>query len=519
MLNKIFYNLAFSLLAGIFAIFCFSFVGFIFKIPVNSVYPVLGMLIVLVTNYICCKKDCLNLQKIILSYVILFISIFVFYFLSSTFYDYSYDGRAYHQAGIILLKNGYNPIYDTAQAFYDRNYDFKFDIQIFIDNYPKFMEIVAANIFALTDRVETGKILNYIIFMITFGYSFYIVDKYYKSKLSLLFAFLFCINPVVLSQLSIYYSDGLIYELFIISLFALIDITKAENIDYKPFMIMVMGLVMLSNIKFGGLLYAFGILLFGLFLMLKYKKSIKPFLISCLIIFGLIVVSGINPYFTNMKYGRHPLHPLVGNQKFDVMTINTPRQFINKSVPFTFFWSTFSKTNNFMNFNNERIELKLPFTFDKKQILLQSEDTRIAGFGIFWSGILLLSFISLFFINWKEDKLTNYILVFLLLTVLLNPINWWARYVPQFYAIPVFLILLLNKNNKFFNKSLISVLVLSLILNSISYLYSVIAGRVIPYLKISSQKSVNMLLDLEKSDCIVSDLEKLREKGIELNFK
>ena len=60
--------------------------------------------------------------------------------------------------------------------------------------------------------------------------------------------------------------------------------------------------------------------------------------------------------------------------------------------------------------------------------------------------VAVCSFISLCMERIRTDKALNrLILLVLLTTVLTNPVNWWARYVPQFYAFPVFVLLFLSQ--------------------------------------------------------------------------
>ena len=82
-----------------------------------------------------------------------------------------------------------------------------------------------------------------------------------------------------------------------------------------------------------------------------------------------------------------------------------------------------------------RLFWKVPFTshFDMPFV---AEDVRISGFGHLFSGIFLISlFLSLFLLKKKKGGL---IFSAIYLTTLLNPICWWARFVPQLHLLPVF---------------------------------------------------------------------------------
>jgi hypothetical protein len=66
-------------------------------------------------------------------------------------------------------------------------------------------------------------------------------------------------------------------------------------------------------------------------------------------------------------------------------------------------------------------------------------DPKLGGFGPFFSGILLLSLALLLLglSKFKERRMFYVVILLLLFSVLVNPECWWARYVPQFWLIPV----------------------------------------------------------------------------------
>ena len=118
-----------------------------------------------------------------------------------------------------------------------------------------------------------------------------------------------------------------------------------------------------------------------------------------------------------------------------------------------------------------KISLKIPFTINEKELIaLQDPNIRLSGFGVFWGGILLLSFILAFFIRYrnKEEK-DLFCLIFSILIILLlaNPYCWWARYTPHQWCLPIFICVaaLIAKNNRL-EKSF-SVLILILMLANV----------------------------------------------------
>jgi len=96
--------------------------------------------------------------------------------------------------------------------------------------------------------------------------------------------------------------------------------------DRYLYMDIVMAAVILSNIKLSGFFYV------GMFLgtywisVLIRKQYIKAFrlFIAGICVFLCCILTGINPYGTNIVNGNHIFHPLMGTQKIDIMTPMRP---------------------------------------------------------------------------------------------------------------------------------------------------------------------------------------------------
>ena len=71
---------------------------------------------------------------------------------ASWFYDPTWDSRAYHADGILLLLAGNNPFYDKMQWFDD----------LWTNHYPKITWYYAALLTHLTDNYNLGKSLSLI---------------------------------------------------------------------------------------------------------------------------------------------------------------------------------------------------------------------------------------------------------------------------------------------------------------------------------------------------------------------
>jgi len=131
------------------------------------------------------------------------------------------------------------------------------------------------------------------------------------------------------------------------------------------------------------------------------------------------------------------------------MTKQNPKEFHKKPYLYKFLRSMFSSASDSRMNNPEtpRLYYKIPFTshFDMPYI---AEDVRINGFGHLFSGIFILSLIFSV-IQFKKRK-GIFALFAILLTTLLNPICWWARFVPQLHLLPIINCYYLRKNKAIF---------------------------------------------------------------------
>ncbi len=477
-LNKVFFSIFLFFTTFFCTIFLLSFLGFIVNFSIQKWYSLVAFLIAVASQVFYNKKSEFTRKEVAFQCGLIVVSIFVSGILSQIFWDYSWDGRNYHQEAIILLSSGWNPVFELPKFSL-------FNPTLWIEHYPKFAEILSANFILLFNNIEFGKIINYLFSFSTFCLAFYTFNKFKGSNVlyNFIFAILVILNPVSICQVASFCVDLLVYYMFanILLLFALKEKSEINN---KLFIFLATAnVVMLSNVKLGGLLYSL-VLLLGYFLYsLLNKKSevLKPIATVVALSAILIVSSGINPYFTNIKQGHNPLYPILGEEKLDIITFNAPKAFENKNSLEKLFISLFSNTEHTHFFVDKEISFKIPFSV-KNQTVFNVSDMRIAGFGYLFGGILILIVFFTFFTKFPktpENKTLYFIMNLTFLTVFLNPEAWWARYVPQLWLIPIFIIFWkgLTTEKSFQMKLFINVLIVLLFLNSLIIEYQNVKTR------------------------------------------
>jgi len=134
----------------------------------------------------------------------------------------------------------------------------------------------------------------------------------------------------------------------------------------------------------------------------------------------------------------------MGPNAVNIMDTNTPNEFQGKNTVTKFFYSFFSHTDNMVpGKDSKKVQLKIPFALNKSDIMSAGKiDSRIAGFGPFFSGITIVSAALLIFLLIRHRKATViknavYLIAVIVLSVCIIPESWWARYIPQLWYIPL----------------------------------------------------------------------------------
>ena len=117
-MKKICYNWSISLLIGLFSLFFLNSIGFLFGLTVNPIYPVISTALSVFTLwFLTVKTDKFSSKNFFAQLIVLFDLILIFGAVCYFIPDFSYDGTTYHQASIIWLKWGWNPVYIKLSTF------------------------------------------------------------------------------------------------------------------------------------------------------------------------------------------------------------------------------------------------------------------------------------------------------------------------------------------------------------------------------------------------------------------
>jgi hypothetical protein len=427
--------------------------------------------------------------------------------ISSFVYDFSWDGNFYHKTAIGLLKEGWNPIYQSAENFgnYSNVLPYINKSMLYVDHYAKATWIFGATIYTITGNIESGKAITLIEIVVAFCFIYdYLQTRFLKKWQSLIVAFLAVFNPITIPQMFSFYIDGVLGIVLIISVFAFIGISDKAYLKNKNelWLILLCSIVFCVNIKSTGLYYV-GILCFAFFvfwlikLFLENKKSashkffknaIKLIIYFLVCLFVSIGIVGSSTYVKNLIQHHNPLYLVVGRDALD-FSGSQPKTFENLSNPEKLLISIVSK----MDHSGEKPQLKIPFTFDTAELQWADlYDLRIGGFGPLFSGIMILSIlIILMGILIMFKKRIKFILITILtlstivMSCMLIPAAWQVRYIPHFYIIPIFaLVFVFALSTKTDFKSTNIRIAFKILKNGTAILFSlVILCNILPFIK------------------------------------
>lgn len=415
-----------------------------------------------------------TLKQKISTAILFIIIVFGSISLSGLFYDFSYDGQYYHQEAIISIKEGWNPLYDNELSTEVNSGNF------WINHYPKATWFLGAILYDLTDKIEYAKGFNFIVLISALLITF----RFVKTKINNLFyvvvvSIITVLNPIVISQIYTTYNDFLVGLLITILLFEYLSYFNEER-SLLSYLTIFSSIILLTNTKFTALGYAVLISCLPIALIImyakknkeKYKENLKLIIVIIMSFLISVLFVGASSYVKNFVNYGHPFYPLAGENSVDIITINSPPGILELNRIEKLYVGIFSETSNSIT---EEPKSKFPIKVTSEEIMhLTVNDTRIGGFGPLYGFILIMLTIliikdSAILFN-KKNIVYIFTIVILLISVLINPETWWARYIPQFWLIPIISILYLYKNNS--RNWIISVILCIFVINSAISAYS-----------------------------------------------
>ena len=480
----------------------------VFHLPLSLVLSGLGY-------YLLRRKESLgNLFKVIgLSLVVVLVSILI----GMLMFDRSSDGNTYHKDAVGVLKEGFNPVYGTSLDFIEESRDGNLtQYYIWIDHYAKANWIIGSNFYALTNNVESGKAMNIISMWILFSFLFTSLVKLLDNKKAAILSLIVVFNPITVAQIFTYYNDFLVLIYLFLAILFLIRLDKDIN-EKEVWLYFSLVFILLSNFKFNGLGYLmiFSFIFCLRFLYKAYKN--KEFLILfkklALIFIPLFIISflvvGYPTYTKNFIDHGNPFFPLYDKNGEDIISAQQPEKFLKMNTLQKLYYGTFSKVNNLREHDNT--EIKVPFSINRDEITpAMSVDTRISGWGLLFSGLLLVSLFVLvrYYKEYKKETVILFTLSIMTLLLLVMSESWWARYTPHFYLTVIFSLYILFKysDKKWFTRIFVFLIILNTLIPFIGNSYYTLTTSLNIHKTLRGLRNKEIVVDLRGNHGIIYNL-------------
>lgn len=449
LLNILFFTLAMSTLL------------FLAGIPVSPLHLPAAVLAAAVVSFLFLRRSWKEFA------VILFLGLAILalcVLLSGYVDDWSWDGNSYHKGIAGALCYGWNPLRESFYRF-AQPFDFLAHCtETWYDSYPKASELFAACVHILTGNIEAGKAFNLLSIAAAFflAWGMLVYTGCFQHWQSVICAGLAVLTPASTSQIFTFYNDGFLANMLLLCLIGLLYFTFYPQGELKALAgyLILVSISVGFNIKFSSTIFFailcltfFGYWAFGEFRGHSFSQGVRALrgrfcLLAASVLSGVLFL-GSTAYVTNTIRYHNPVYTMIGPGSSEIITSQVPTVFQPMSHPVRFIASLFSRTNTSLEI--DAVQWKIPFTVTANELYsAPSCDVRTAGWGVFFSGIFLISaaVLVLALIRCRRGqpqvfRLTLVLSAMLGVSVLFIPGLCWARYFTALFYIPVAALLFL----------------------------------------------------------------------------
>ncbi len=391
------------------------------------------------------RKEGLRTRERLATAAIAVVIVGISFLLAGAFYDMSWDGLWYHQTAVFQMAHGWDPLSDPMRSFVPH-------LQDWVRHYAKGPWYVALGFYALTGDIEVAKAAPWIALAAVFSAVMAASgDCGLRRRPGILVAALVSLNPVTVFELASYLVDGLMISF--LGCFAAALFRWFRRPSPLVFWVMSASAFLCINTKFTGLVYlCFAAAAGGLYVIIVRRDLFVRYVTiqSALLLLGVLVF-GFNPYVTNTIHRGHPFYPLMGTAEYPshseqgedaIERWETPHNMLGRSRFFRLGYALFGRPGAQPFYPGENASLMVPFDVGRKDFeIYYFHDVRISGFGPLFSGAFLVS-LALMVIAMLRPGFPRLALLLvggtIILSLLISPHTWWARYGPQLWWFPVF---------------------------------------------------------------------------------
>ena len=358
----------------------------------------------------------------------LFLILFFEFVIRLLIIDFSSDGVTYHAPAKMMISEGFNLFFAGAQSIDPR-----------INSFPTLPWILPSILYFITGNVGALTFGTLSLAICLFIYSYYNFSFAKKAPLNLVGAFCIAFSPIFFSQVFTGYQDYFTYALISWAIISFLKLSKDFNFQNSAEFLLIF--VCCLTAKYTSFIFSSLIFLPPiLFLIFKEKRNFlktvlgekRNYLIFGACLFSLVWTYGQNLYYFNGE----PFAPATIENNVEFSADNVVYKHAPRYLHFSI--QLFSETS----LNSETIEIKQPFTFDKKELLaLKHSGNRFGASGVLFSGIFLLCIVGI--LGLKRDQIFDLKFYFIIAISVISfafPGTWQLRFFPLIQIVPLLMI-------------------------------------------------------------------------------
>jgi len=434
-----------AILVFYFSVLLSSAVLFALRLGLNRIPLIVGLVSALGILPLVCRLDDGTrwFRRTVLSLLILVAICAGSAIMSLLVYDQTYDGQLYHQETVIQLARGWNPLrgdLDVRAVPSD-------EARPHINGLARGAEVAAAAVYVWSDSIELGKLCNAMLIAAAFFAALAALLSFEAISIAraILISLILALNPVSICQTFSFYVDGQLAALLLcLSAFLALFIRTGQR---RYATMAMMTVAMLLSVKSTAAAFA-PIYVAAALLWLMCQRQRGRALDALLAgvagaVIGIFI--SLSPYMTNTLRHGHPLYPFRGPQSFGYDWRRTRPADFNEMNRFErLFRSIASMPDDDYaggHFAPSRLTAPMFFWPPRRLGWFAYPDVRVGGFGPFFSGALVLGVVAIALTRRREAVAAVALVVAVLLSVVIHPECWWARFCPQLYAMPTVLVI------------------------------------------------------------------------------
>ena len=342
--------------------------------------------------------------------------------------DAGFDAQSYHLPSVLRLLAGWRPMVEATDLTLS-------------NSYPSGLWTVFAGFDSLFG-FESGRAASLLLIVSAFGVAWAVFRRAgFSSSGSSGRTLILIANPVVISQILTALPDGPMYELALTMICSLLIMLEDEG--GLPILLAGATLILLCNAKLTGVYFGgLALLVVGGLLLWRANGRLAGLnarrrQIGLLAAAGLVAIGfvGWRPYVTNVLDHRAIIYPPPSELGYKPGSASqVPANLDRAGLAVKLAALVFARTDG----NGGPVEWKVPGVFNRHELSMAS-DTRNGGFGPFFGAATLLAFGALGWalvkgrgrggFGYRRQVLFG-LMAYGVLTTVLFPEPWWARFVP-----------------------------------------------------------------------------------------